>query len=59
VKKEARTELEAEDNHRLGTRLVDDDIPDNFSKESEDDEDDTAEVKAFEVNILLYLLESN
>jgi hypothetical protein len=40
-------------------RLVDDDIPDNFSKESEDDEDNTAEVKAFKVNILLYLLKSN
>ena len=59
MKKEARTEPEAEDNRRLGTRSVDDDIPDNFSKESENDKDDTAKVKALKVNILLYLLESN
>jgi hypothetical protein len=35
VKKEAKTKPEAEDNRRWGTRSVDDDIPDNFSKESE------------------------
>jgi hypothetical protein len=40
-------------------RSADEDIPDNFSKESEDDKDDTAKVKALKVNILLYLLESN
>ena len=61
-KEEARTEQEAEERHRRGTRWANDameideqEVVDESSEESEDDEDVTVEVKAPKV-VFAFLL---
>jgi protein SMG6 len=60
-KEEARTEREAEERRRRGTRWandameIDEEVVDESSEESEDDEDDTVEVRALKVVSILFL----